>query len=166
MKRTYSILTVATLLFIAAGCLNAGSQAATASKTVTVQAAQPKDEPRVISFSDLVPTNTPEAIPVLQKLVSTGNVIVDFYALWCQPSKYMSPIIDALAQKYPSITFVKVDIDAYDAISEAFELGGERVVVKSVPTFYFLKNGVLMDKISGGMPKGAFEKRLANTFSL
>jgi thioredoxin 1 len=137
----------------------------------TKQADMPQTTPlntevRTVNLSDIVRTNTPEVIPALQKLANAGNVVIDFYAPWCGPCKIMSPIIDALSKKYPEITFIKVDIDAYDAISEAFELGGKRVAVKSIPTFFFLKNGIVMDKASGGMTKEAFEKRMAVTFSL
>ncbi len=48
----------------------------------------------------------------LTELLGRGPVIIDFWADYCQPCKQAMPALDALAQKYDSLTVVLVSIDA------------------------------------------------------
>lgn len=83
-----------------------------------------------------------------------GNipVIVDFYATWCAPCKYMTPVMDELGEKYArKIKVIKIDIDES---REAMKEYG----IRSVPTFLFFKAGEIVDTRVGLMPKGEVEK--------
>jgi thioredoxin 1 len=99
----------------------------------------------------------------LRQTAVTGNVVIDFYAPWCGPCKMMSPIIDQLARKRTDITFIKVNMDDFDA-SGAFELGDTKVVVSSIPTFYLFKNGAFVKTLHGGMNQDFFIQQIDNLF--
>lgn len=99
---------------------------------------------------------TLDKVQALREIVAAdGNVVVDFYAPWCGPCKMMSPIIDQLATERSDITFVKVNIDAFDEPG-SFELAGQQVKVASIPTFFLFKDGVFVKELGGGMDKKSF----------
>ena len=71
-----------------------------------------------------------------------GLVVVDYFAQWCGPCKRISPFIATLSGKYPNVLFLKVDVDKVPQISEARN-------VKSMPTFQYFINGVMVDELIG-----------------
>ncbi|MGE5455710.1 MAG: thioredoxin [Ignavibacteriales bacterium] len=78
-------------------------------------------------------------------LVSKDLVLVDFYATWCGPCKMMSPIIDSLTSER-ALKVVKIDVDQNMEIAQEYG-------VMSIPTLILFKNGKLIDKKNGFMPK-------------
>lgn len=79
--------------------------------------------------------------------------ILYFTATWCGPCRFISPLFTSLAEKYPKVVFLKVDIDeAKDAAA--------RWNINSVPTFFFVKNGKEVDKVVGA-DKSSLEKKIA-----
>jgi thioredoxin 1 len=87
-------------------------------------------------------------------LDSDKPVLVDFYADWCGPCQMMSPIVNQLAEKYDGRVKVgKVNSDEEQELAAAFG-------VMSIPSFFIIKNGKVVDQMIGGMPKSALEARL------
>ncbi len=84
-------------------------------------------------------------------LIKEKQVIVDFFATWCGPCKMLSPVIDELSNKYPDITFVKIDVDECPTISREYG-------VMSVPTLLKFEDGNLVDKKIGYLNINNFEK--------
>jgi thioredoxin 1 len=84
-------------------------------------------------------------------------VIVDFWATWCGPCRMISPILDELEEELKDqITVVKVNVDDADEIAAQYR-------IMSIPTLLFVKNGQIVDKTVGAMPKPALlEKIKAN----
>jgi thioredoxin 1 len=71
-----------------------------------------------------------------------GAVVIDFYATWCGPCKKIAPVFEKLAQVYPSIVFLKVDVDESAEVAEKFE-------IQAMPTFLFIKDGRIVKRIEG-----------------
>lgn len=74
-------------------------------------------------------------------------VLVDFFATWCGPCKMIAPVIEDLAQEYEGKAIIaKVDVDQQGALAQRFG-------VMSIPTLYVFKNGEVVDKQMGFVPK-------------
>ena len=86
-------------------------------------------------------------------LESNLPVVIDFWADWCAPCHRVSPILEDLAGDYAGrIRVAKVNVD------EEVELAA-RYGVRSMPTFLFLREGKVVDQLSGARPRSDFEAR-------
>ena len=77
---------------------------------------------------------------------SDKTVLIDFYADWCGPCRMVSPIVDAIAEEHPEYLICKVNVDEEGELAQAFG-------VMSIPTLVVMKNGKLVNKATGAMPK-------------
>ncbi len=77
---------------------------------------------------------------------SQSPVLLDFYADWCGPCRMVSPIVDEIAAERPDVVVAKVNVD------ENPELAGEFGVF-SIPTLVVLKNGAVVNQVTGARPK-------------
>jgi thioredoxin 1 len=66
----------------------------------------------------------------------------------------LSPVIDALAEEKTDIKFAKLNVDHNRSVPM-------RYGIMSIPTLLYFKDGVLVDKTLGALPKTAIEARLA-----
>ena len=81
-------------------------------------------------------------------------VIVDFWATWCGPCRMLSPLLDEVEEEMADkITVVKVNVDDADEIAAKFR-------IMSIPTLLFFKNGEVVDKTVGAMPKNTLAERI------
>ena len=81
-------------------------------------------------------------------------VIVDFWATWCGPCRMLSPILDQVEEEMAGkIVVVKVNVDDADEIAARYR-------IMSIPTLLFFKNGQLVDKTVGAMPKAALVEKI------
>ncbi len=72
-------------------------------------------------------------------------VAVDFYATWCGPCRMISPRFEQYSEKYPTVTFVKVDTDQAPEIASSMQIA-------AMPTFIFFKDGAKCATFVGADP--------------
>lgn len=82
-------------------------------------------------------------------LDSDKVAIVDFWAEWCGPCKAIGPIIEELSKEFDGKAVVgKVDVDSNP--ETAMKYG-----IRNIPTILFIKNGQVVDKQVGAVPKAS-----------
>ncbi|MBR6858881.1 MAG: thioredoxin [Bacteroidales bacterium] len=87
-------------------------------------------------------------------LESEKLVIVDFWATWCGPCRMLSPLLDEVEEEMADkITVVKVNVDDADEIAMRYR-------IMSIPTLLFFKNGALVDRTVGAMPKSTLVDKI------
>ncbi len=88
----------------------------------------------------------------LERMVrKKSRVVVDFWAPWCQPCKVISPMVEELAKEdSKGVAFAKVNID--DNPRSPVKYG-----IMGVPTLLFFKDGDLVERIVGVVPRSRIE---------
>jgi thioredoxin 1 len=87
-------------------------------------------------------------------IASEKVTLVDFWAEWCGPCQMLGPVVEEIAGEYLDKAIVaKLDVDANPNISAQFG-------VRSIPTLLFFKNGELVHKLVGVVPKATLTAAL------
>ncbi len=82
--------------------------------------------------------------------ISSGTVLVDFWAGWCMPCKMLAPVIEEIAEEFKdSIKTAKVDIDAEGELAVKYG-------VMSIPTVIVFKDGQELKRFVGVQPKEVY----------
>lgn len=83
-------------------------------------------------------------------------VVIDFWAEWCGPCRALSPVVDELAEEFGEQVFIgKVNVDEND--NSALRYG-----IRTIPTLIFIKNGEVVDKSIGVVPKADLKAKIEN----
>jgi thioredoxin 2 len=81
-------------------------------------------------------------------------VVVDLWAPWCGPCRFVSPILEELTREYAGrLKVVKVNVDDNPVTQQRYQ-------AFSIPTLVVLKGGRQVDRIVGAMPKSQLAIRL------
>jgi thioredoxin 1 len=83
-------------------------------------------------------------------LKNESLVVVDCWAPWCGPCRMIGPVIDALSEQYENVTFGKLNTDDNFETSRKFQ-------IMAIPTLLFFKNGELVERVTGVVPKEHIE---------
>jgi thioredoxin 1 len=84
----------------------------------------------------------------------SGLVVVDCWAAWCAPCRMIGPVIEELAKEYAGkIVFGKLNVDTNQKVPTEYQ-------IMSIPTILVFKDGKLVDRFMGAMPKKVLEPRI------
>jgi len=74
-------------------------------------------------------------------------VIVDLWAVWCGPCRMVGPIVEEIGKEYEGQAIVgKLDVDNNPEIARRYS-------IRNIPTILFFKDGEVVDKQVGAVPK-------------
>ena len=82
------------------------------------------------------------------------TLVIDCWAPWCGPCRMVGPVIEELAKEmHGKIVFGKLNVDQNPQTSTKHQ-------IMSIPTMLVFKNGALIDRLVGAMPKEMLKAKL------
>ena len=86
-------------------------------------------------------------------LNSDKTVLLDFWASWCAPCRRVVPIVEEIADERRDIKVGKINVDEEPELANKFS-------IMSIPTLVVMKNGKIVQQVSGARPKNAILEML------
>ncbi|MFN0276680.1 MAG: thioredoxin [Chitinophagales bacterium] len=80
--------------------------------------------------------------------------VIDFWAEWCGPCRMVGPIVEELAKDYDGkVNVGKVNVDFNPEVAMMYG-------IRNIPTILFIKNGQVVDKQVGAVPKSVLDNKV------
>lgn len=100
-----------------------------------------------------IPINISDA-DIDQHIQKYEKIVIDCWAPWCGPCKMIDPIIEELANEMKGdFVFCKLNVDENQGTASKYG-------IMSIPSLLVFKEGKLIDKIIGAMPKENLKTKL------
>jgi thioredoxin 1 len=77
-----------------------------------------------------------------------GISLLDFYADWCGPCRMVLPLVDEIAAERSDLLVGKINVNENPDLAEEFK-------VMSIPTLVVMKDGKIVNRVSGARSKEA-----------
>jgi len=111
-------------------------------------------DPLVVTQQKTKPLDVTDNTFAREVLASDISVLIDCWAPWCGPCRALSPIIDELASDYANgVKVAKLNVDENPLTASQYG-------IQSIPTMLFFKEGKLVQRLTGALPKEEIEKNL------
>ena len=81
-------------------------------------------------------------------------ILVDFWAEWCYPCRFLSPTLDKLADEYKGkFILAKLNVDKNNKKAREYD-------ILSIPNVKLFKNGKVADEFVGAIPESNIKEFL------
>ena len=85
-----------------------------------------------------------------QTVSDNPMVIVDFWAPWCAPCRFFSPVFEEAANQHPDVVFAKVNTEEEPDLAGSFG-------IRSIPTLMILREKIILYSEAGALQQSQLQ---------
>ncbi|HAT8178470.1 TPA: thiol reductase thioredoxin [Legionella pneumophila] len=87
-----------------------------------------------------------------ESLINDNEIVfIDFWAEWCAPCKQFSKVYEQVSDQFPTIKFVKVNIEEQQELADFFE-------IRSIPHLMVFKDSIVIYSDAGSIPESTLKE--------